>query len=294
MAEKFSVTTTPTVRAPPSSSACPQSPTLLPSVWPQERYRNEPPRLQTRIHARAAHRRRACCDGLRAGRTRAQRLSRRLLRVRSGCTAPARERRISRHCVRHAHSRRRRRRPGPCLDRATSPRSRLPHRFHYRGHRQRRNGRHLACNRSALRGKAIPRATVHRCGLQDDGESAVNNALSKEDLRIRLLIVDDEQSIRKLCVTVGEALGFICMEAESGDSALALLEEQPAHRALTDMVIPHMSGLEFLEKVKKLLPRSEVALIPRHGSIPTPVHPINLGPYAYTPTPFSPLDTLLL
>src|SRR6267154_2125633 len=44
-----------------------------------------------------------------------------------------------------------------------------------------------------------------------------------------LLIVDDEQSIRKLCVTVGEALGFICMEAESGDSALALLEEQPAH-----------------------------------------------------------------
>jgi hypothetical protein len=37
----------------------------------------------------------------------------------------------------------------------------------------------------------------------------VTTALSKDDLRIRLLIVDDEQSIRKLCVTVGEALGFI-------------------------------------------------------------------------------------
>jgi CheY-like chemotaxis protein len=65
-------------------------------------------------------------------------------------------------------------------------------------------------------------------------------------------MVDDEQSIRKLCMTVGEALGFICLEADSGESALTLLEEQPVHMILSDMVMPHMSGLEFLEKVKKL------------------------------------------
>ena len=46
-------------------------------------------------------------------------------------------------------------------------------------------------------------------------------ALAKEELRVRLLVVDDEQSIRKLCMTVGEALGFICLEAESGESALS-------------------------------------------------------------------------
>jgi len=122
----------------------------------------------------------------------------------------------------------------------------------------------------------------------------VNNAASKDDLRIRLLIVDDEQSIRKLCVTVGEALGFICMEAESGDSALALLEEQPAHMVLTDMVMPHMSGLEFLEKVKKLLPRSEVALMTGHGSIETAVQAMKLGAYDYITKPFSPLEELRL
>src|SRR6201997_5783092 len=93
--------------------------------------------------------------------------------------------------------------------------------------------------------------------------------LTKEDLRVRLLIVDDEQSIRKLCVTIGEALGFICLEADSGESALTLLEEQPVHMVLSDMVMPHMSGLEFLEKVKKLLPRTEVALMTGHGSIET-------------------------
>jgi len=118
--------------------------------------------------------------------------------------------------------------------------------------------------------------------------------LSKEDLRVRLLIVDDEQSIRKLCVTVGEALGFICLEADSGESALALLEEQPVHMILSDMVMPHMSGLEFLEKVKKLLPRTEVALMTGHGSIETAVQSMKLGAYDYITKPFSPLEELRL
>ena len=119
-------------------------------------------------------------------------------------------------------------------------------------------------------------------------------ALTKEELRVRLLVVDDEQSIRKLCMTVGEALGFICLEAESGESALALLEEQPVHMILSDMVMPHMSGLEFLEKAKKLLPRTEVALMTGHGSIETAVQAMRLGAYDYITKPFAPLDELRL
>jgi two-component system response regulator AtoC len=115
-----------------------------------------------------------------------------------------------------------------------------------------------------------------------------------EDLRIRLLIVDDEQSIRRLCVTVGEALGFVCLEAASGETAFALLEEQPAHMILTDMVMPHMSGLEFLEKVKKMLPRTEVAVMTGHGSVETAVQAMKLGAYDYISKPFSPLEELRL
>jgi DNA-binding NtrC family response regulator len=115
-----------------------------------------------------------------------------------------------------------------------------------------------------------------------------------EDLRIRLLIVDDEQSIRKLCMTVGEALGFVCLEASSAESALALLEEHPVHIILTDMVMPNMSGLEFLEKVKKLFPRTEVAVMTGHGSVETAVHAMKLGAYDYISKPFSPLEELRL
>jgi len=115
-----------------------------------------------------------------------------------------------------------------------------------------------------------------------------------DDLRIRLLIVDDEQSIRKLCMTVGEALGFACIEADSGESALALLEEQPAHIILTDMVMPHMSGLEFLERVKKLFPGTEIAVMTGHGSVETAVQAMKLGAYDYISKPFSPLEELRL
>ena len=115
-----------------------------------------------------------------------------------------------------------------------------------------------------------------------------------EDLRIRLLIVDDEQSIRRLCVTVGEALGFVCLEAASGETAIALLEEQPAHMILTDMVMPQMSGLEFLERVKKMLPRTEVAVMTGHGSVETAVQAMKLGAYDYIAKPFSPLEELRL
>jgi len=122
----------------------------------------------------------------------------------------------------------------------------------------------------------------------------VNQGVGKDDPGIRLLVVDDEQSIRKLCMTVGEALGFICLEADSGESALTLLEEQPAHMVLTDMVMPRMSGLEFLEKAKKLLPRTEVAVMTGHGSIETAVQAMKLGAYDYITKPFSPLEELRL
>ena len=114
------------------------------------------------------------------------------------------------------------------------------------------------------------------------------------DFRICLLIVDDEQTIRRLCMTVGESLGLACLEAENAEAALALLEEQPVHMVLTDMVMPRMSGLEFLEQVKRDHPRVEVAVMTGHGSVETAVQAMKLGAYDYISKPFAPLDELRL
>ena len=114
----------------------------------------------------------------------------------------------------------------------------------------------------------------------------------KSHLGIRFLVVDDEASIRRLCMTVAEAVGFTCSEAPTGEAALALLEEQPAHIILTDLVMPQMSGLEFLEQVKKAHPRCEVAVMTGHGSVETAVQAMKLGAYDYIAKPFSPLEEL--
>jgi DNA-binding NtrC family response regulator len=115
-----------------------------------------------------------------------------------------------------------------------------------------------------------------------------------QDVRVRLLIVDDEQTIRRLCMTVGESLGFSCLEAESGDAALAVLDARPVHMVLTDLVMPSMGGLEFLEQAKRNHPRIEVAVMTGHGSVESAVQAMKLGAYDYISKPFAPLDELRL
>jgi two-component system response regulator AtoC len=107
-----------------------------------------------------------------------------------------------------------------------------------------------------------------------------------EDLRIRFLIVDDDRNIRKLCATIGQSLGFQCAEAENGEAALALLETDSPDIVLADLMMPNMSGLDFLEQLKKILPRTEVAIMTGHGSIESAVRAMRMGAYDFITKPF--------
>ena len=107
-----------------------------------------------------------------------------------------------------------------------------------------------------------------------------------DELKIRFLIVDDHQSIRKLCLTVGASLGFECREAESAEAALALLETAAPDIVLCDLMMPNMTGLEFLPRLKELFPRCEIAIMTGHGSIETAVQAMRLGAYDYITKPF--------
>ncbi|MGE5111571.1 MAG: sigma-54-dependent transcriptional regulator [Acidobacteriaceae bacterium] len=107
-----------------------------------------------------------------------------------------------------------------------------------------------------------------------------------EDFRVHFLIVDDQQSIRKLCVTIGASLGFSCEEAESAEAALQLLETSAPDIILVDLRMAEMTGLEFLAAVKKMLPRTEVAIMTGYGSIESAVQAMKLGAYDYITKPF--------
>ena len=107
-----------------------------------------------------------------------------------------------------------------------------------------------------------------------------------DEFRIKFLIVDDEQSIRKLCMTIGSSLGFECAEAESGEAALALLGSEGSDIVITDLMLPKMSGVELLQQLKDLQPRCEVAIMTGHGSIESAVQAMRLGAYHYIQKPF--------
>src|SRR5467141_3119618 len=101
------------------------------------------------------------------------------------------------------------------------------------------------------------------------------------DMKTRLLVVDDEQSIRRLCMTIGNTLGYVCAEAESAEAALARLDSDTPDLLLTDLKLPNMSGVDLLKETKRLLPHAEVAIMTGHGSIEPAVDAIKRGVYDY-------------
>jgi two-component system, NtrC family, response regulator AtoC len=107
-----------------------------------------------------------------------------------------------------------------------------------------------------------------------------------EEMKTRLLVVDDEQSIRRLCMTIGNTLGYVCTEAESAEAALERLESDAPDLILTDLKLPVMSGVELLKQTKRLLPHSETAIMTGHGSIESAVDAMKLGAYDYIEKPF--------
>src|SRR5712675_1782989 len=110
--------------------------------------------------------------------------------------------------------------------------------------------------------------------------------MTKEDARIRLLVVDDEQTIRRLCMTVGGGLGYLCSEAESAEAVLAQIPATMPDIVIADLRLPNLSGAELLRQIKSRLPATEVVIMTGHGSIESAVEAMKSGAYDYIQKPF--------
>src|SRR5258708_15648469 len=149
-----------------------------------------------------------------------------------------------------------------------------------RGEGDQRDGGSAGIQRDSLPGE-----TFSGSETDFDGGENLRETMS-DDLKIKIWVVDDEQSIRKLCMTIGGSLGFLCQEAESAESAATRLETDPPDLVLTDLKLPNLTGVELLKRIKALLPRTEVAIMTGHGSIESAVDAMKLGAYDYIEKPF--------
>jgi DNA-binding NtrC family response regulator len=82
----------------------------------------------------------------------------------------------------------------------------------------------------------------------------------------RILIVDDEPSIRHMLKQVLEDEGFQADTAGSALEALETLETAPVDLAIVDLLLPGVNGLEIAEAIRMLDPGTPVILITAYGS----------------------------
>lgn len=83
----------------------------------------------------------------------------------------------------------------------------------------------------------------------------------------KILLVDDEEGIRKvLSISLADS-GYQVIPAESGEAALQLFKEIRPPIVLTDIKMPGMDGIELLKKIKEQSPDVEVIMITGHGEM---------------------------
>jgi len=109
---------------------------------------------------------------------------------------------------------------------------------------------------------------------------------------IKVLVVDDDESISQNLKTILEELGYISDTAYNGEEALRKIRENHYEVALIDLLLPDMDGLQLLIEAKKASPTTSIIIITAFGTIPNAVEAIKRGASDYVTKPFR-IDDLI-
>jgi two-component system response regulator PilR (NtrC family) len=102
----------------------------------------------------------------------------------------------------------------------------------------------------------------------------------------KILIVDDERSMRDVLSIMLKRAGYDVTVAADGAEAIALVEKELFDLVITDLRMPNAGGLEVLKAVKDASPDTVVLIITAFASAESAVEAMKLGAYDYLPKPF--------
>jgi DNA-binding NtrC family response regulator len=102
-----------------------------------------------------------------------------------------------------------------------------------------------------------------------------------------ILIIEDEAKMRRLLeLNLGDD-GFKTLSAGDAETGLKLLNSEPVHLVLTDLKLPGISGLQFLQTAKQQNPALPIVVMTAFGSVETAVEAMKAGASDYVLKPFS-------
>ncbi|KAA0225383.1 sigma-54-dependent Fis family transcriptional regulator [Fimbriimonadia bacterium ATM] len=107
----------------------------------------------------------------------------------------------------------------------------------------------------------------------------------------RILVVDDEPNIRRILQAALERSGYVVTTAESGEHALELLANTDYTLVISDVLMPGITGVELLKRIKSKKPDVPVLIVTAFGTIPQAVEAIRAGAADYITKPFD-LDAM--
>jgi putative two-component system response regulator len=107
-----------------------------------------------------------------------------------------------------------------------------------------------------------------------------------------VLVIDDEEAIRKLICTLLAGAGYEPVEAQSSRAALALVAHDNLSLVVSDIRMPDLSGIELLEAVHAVRPSLPVVLISGFGTYEELRAAIDRGAHGFVSKPFSQAELL--
>ena len=102
----------------------------------------------------------------------------------------------------------------------------------------------------------------------------------------RVLVVDDEQNLRKVLAATLQREGYEVQVAADGEEALAALERDGADVIVTDLVMPRMDGLTLLRRVVARHPDVPVIVVTAHSRVDRAVEAMKAGAFDFVAKPF--------
>ncbi|HHV98701.1 MAG TPA: response regulator transcription factor [Clostridiaceae bacterium] len=109
---------------------------------------------------------------------------------------------------------------------------------------------------------------------------------------IKVLVVEDEPSIRKFITINLVRNGFSVMEAESGESALEILNSFTPRVIVLDIMLPGMDGFEFCRRVRQEMPDTAIIMLTARTQDNDKIMGLELGADDYMVKPFNPLELI--